>query len=192
MEDLGSEVSGYLMDSEEKCLKELVDQLERERRNLLLGNREMSWELNKIDASNTTIVSTLRKLARENSLLRMELATAREREDSSRREAERSEGKMECLSSKVVLLRQALQQASTASSLNASLQQEVTRLTEDNLVSCPQLSPSSSLPLFLSPPLSLSPSSLSPPLPLSPSLPPSLPPSLSLYTLSTLSFSDIL
>jgi myosin-5 len=40
---------------------------------------------------------------------------------------------VECLANKVAVLKQALQQASNASSLNASLQQEITRLTEDNL-----------------------------------------------------------
>lgn len=123
-------------DSEEaECLKEVLEQLERERRDLILGNREISHELNKLDTTNTKTVSTLRKLARENSSLRRDLAAMREREDSSRREMERSVGREECLTHKVAMLKQALQQASTASSLNASLQQEVARLTEDNLVS---------------------------------------------------------
>ena len=60
--------------------------------------------------------------------------SARERADSSRREVEEREGRVESLSHKVAVLKQALQQASTASSLNASLQHEVARLTEDNLV----------------------------------------------------------
>ena len=135
-----------MTDSDAECLKDLVDLLERERRELLLGNREMSLELNKVDASNTKTVSTLRKLARENSVLREELASARERADSSRREVEEREGRVESLSHKVAVLKQALQQASTASSLNASLQHEVARLTEDNLVGVSTLLTHSFLP----------------------------------------------
>ena len=127
--------SGIESSEEAECLKEVLEQLERERRDLMLGNREISRELNKLDATNTKTVSTLRKLARENSMLRHDLTVVREREDSSRREVERSEGRVECLTNKVAVLKQALQQVSVASSLNASLQQEVTRLTEDNLVS---------------------------------------------------------
>ena len=145
--------SGIDSGEEAECLKEVLEQLERERRDLMLGNREISRELNKLDATNTKTVSTLRKLARDNSMLRHDLAAVREREDSSRRKVERSEGRVECLTNKVAVLKQALQQASVASSLNASLQQEVTRLTEDNLVS--SLLPSllilayhTSLPLF--------------------------------------------
>ena len=135
-------------DSEEaECLKEVLEQLERERRYLMLGNREISQELNKLDATNTKTVSTLRKLARENSLLRRDLATVEEREEGSRRDMERSEGRVEVLTSKVTMLKLALQQASAASSMNASLQQEVTRLTGDNLVSC-LLSSLSLLSLF--------------------------------------------
>ena len=142
------ETPSYLTveDSEEaECLKEVLEQLERERRDLILGNREISYELNKLDTTNTETVSTLRKLARENSSLRRDLAAMREREDSSRREMERSAGREEYLTHKVAMLKQALQQASTASSLNTSLQQEVARLTEDNLVS-PSLPPLSPLP----------------------------------------------
>lgn len=117
-----------------ECLKELVDQLERERENLLLGNREIYQELNKIDASKTATVSTLQNIARENSFLRKELAVVQEKEDSSKKKRERDRGEMQGLVKKVALLKQALQQASSATTLNASLQQEVTRLTEENLV----------------------------------------------------------
>ena len=118
-----------------ELLKELAEQLERERRNLLLGNREMYHELNKIDATKTATVSTLRKIAQENSFLRKELATFRNKEESVRLEVESSRGEVESLKSRVVVLKQALQQTSTAASLNVSLQQEVTRLTQENLVS---------------------------------------------------------
>ena len=117
-----------------ELLKGLVTQLERERQNLLLGNREICQELNKIDATKTATVSTLHKIAKENSLLRKELATVREKEDSTHKERERGRSEVQCLVKKVAVLKQALQQASGASGLNASLQQEVTRLTEENLV----------------------------------------------------------
>jgi myosin-5 len=116
-----------------ELLKGLVTQLERERQNLLLGNREICQELNKIDATKTATVSTLHKIAKENSLLRKELATVREKEDSTHKERERGRSEVQCLVKKVAVLKQALQQASGASGLNASLQQEVTRLTEENL-----------------------------------------------------------
>ena len=127
--------SGQFTTEEEiEFLQELVDQLERERKNLLLGNREIYQELNKVDANTVETVSTLRKIARENSILRHQLAEAHDREDSSLRERQRSHGEREGLARKVVVLKQALQQASTASSFSASLQHEVTRLTQENLV----------------------------------------------------------
>lgn len=121
-------------DDKVEFLQELVDQLERERQNLLLGNREICQELNKVDASNTATVSTLKKIARENSFLRKQLGDAHERENDSLRERKKHHGEMQGLVKKVTVLKQALQHVSHASSLNASLQQEVTRLTEENLV----------------------------------------------------------
>ena len=122
-------------DDEIECLKELVDQLERERQNLFLGNREMCQELNKVDATKMMTVSTLKKIAKENMLLRKELATVREMEGSYLQEMEQSRSEIEGLLTEVADMKLALQQAYTASSLNTSLQQEVTRLTEENLVS---------------------------------------------------------
>lgn len=123
--------SGHDVTDELEFLQELVDQLEREKHKLMQGNIEICHELSKVDASKTATVSTLKKIAQENSFLRKELEVVREKEENWSKEKEQE---MQCLTKKVATLKQALQQASNTTSLNASLQQEVTRLTEENLV----------------------------------------------------------
>lgn len=123
--------SGHNVTDELEFLQELVDQLEREKHKLMQGNIEICQELSKVDASKTATVSTLKKIAQENSFLRKELAVVREKEENG---SQKKDHEMQCLMKKVTTLKQALQQSSSTTSLNASLQQEVARLTEENLV----------------------------------------------------------
>ena len=123
--------SGHDVTDELEFLQELVDQLEREKHKLMQGNIEICQELSKVDASKTATVSTLKKIAQENSFLRKELAVVREKEEDL---SKKKDQEMQCLMKKVTTLKQALQQSSSTTSLNASLQQEVARLTEENLV----------------------------------------------------------
>ena len=134
----GSMVSGQSeMELEVSVLKQLVEQLEREKENLLLGNREMSQQLTRIDASKMESASALHQILSENSLLQRELQEMREKDDTGRHAREEVQSLLRAkasLSSEVASLRQALQQSSSAAALNGSLQQEVARLTEENLV----------------------------------------------------------
>ena len=134
----GSMVSGQSeMELEVSVLKQLVEQLEREKENLLLGNREMSQQLTRIDASKMESASALHQILSENSLLQRELQEMREKDETGRHAREEVQSLLRAkasLSSEVANLRQALQQSSSAAALNGSLQQEVARLTEENLV----------------------------------------------------------
>lgn len=132
----GSMVSGH-SEVEVSVLKQLVEQLEREKENLLLGNREMSQQLNRIDASKMENASTLHQILNENSLLQRELQEMKEKEENRHGSQEEVQSLLRAkssLASEVASLKQALQQSSSAAALNGSLQQEVARLTEENLV----------------------------------------------------------
>ena len=140
-EQSGTE-SGQCETEELEVLKQLVDQLEKEKENLLEGNKEICQELNEIDASKMVRATTLHKIVRENSLLRMELAAAhktgseRERErDAAQREVQLLLKAKAVLAGEVASLRLAVSQSSPADvSMSNNLQQEVARLTEENLV----------------------------------------------------------
>lgn len=140
-------------------VKQMIAQLEQERDLLRKDKETLETKLSESVFQSPREKPLLKKIQSENVMLKQEIANLKlaqgEGEGQSQSLTKIRELKQEKLSlaNEVASLRQALRQSNTTTSFNISLQQEVTRLTEENLVSAHPhshiLVPISPFPLLL-------------------------------------------
>lgn len=122
-------------------VKQMIAQLEQERDLLRKDKETLETKLSESVFQSPREKPLLEKIQSENVMLKQEIANLKlaqgEGEGQNQSLTKIRELKQEKLSlaSEVASLRQALRQSNTTTSFNISLQQEVTRLTEENLVS---------------------------------------------------------
>lgn len=122
-------------------VKQMIAQLEQERDLLRKDKETLETKLSESVFQSPREKPLLEKIQSENVMLKQEIANLKlaqgEGEGQNQSLTKIRELKQEKLSlaNEVASLRQALRQSNTTTSFNISLQQEVTRLTEENLVS---------------------------------------------------------
>ena len=125
-------------------VKQMVSQLEEERDLLRKDKEALEMKLSESVLQSPGEKPLFEKIQTENVTLKKEIANLKLAQGEERSQTqsvrELKQGKVS-LASEVASLRQALRQSNTTSSFNISLQQEVTRLTEENLVSPIPVSP---------------------------------------------------
>ena len=128
-------------------VKQMITQLEQERDLLKKDKDILEKKLAESLLQSPVEDSFVEKIRSENECLKQEIANLKLAQDghirsfTRDREFQMIKQSKASLVNEVASLRQALRQSSTTSSFNISLQQEVTRLTEENLVSYPLLFP---------------------------------------------------
>ena len=126
-------------------VKQMITQLEQERDLLRKDKDNLEKKLAESLLQSPVEDSFVEKIRSENERLKQEMAKLKLTQDGQMqsftgdREFQMVRQSKASLVNEVASLRQALRQSSTTSSFNISLQQEVTRLTEENLVSYPLL-----------------------------------------------------
>ena len=126
-------------------VKQMITQLEQERDLLKKDKDILEKKLAESLLQSPVEDSFVEKIRRENERLKQEIANLKLAQDgqmqsfTGERDFQMIKQSKASLVNEVASLRQALRQSSTTSSFNISLQQEVTRLTEENLVSYPLL-----------------------------------------------------
>ena len=126
-------------------VKQMITQLEQERDLLKKDKDILEKKLAESLLQSPVEDSFVEKIHRENKRLKQEIASLKLAQDgqmqsfTGERDFQMIKQSKASLVNEVASLRQALRQSSTTSSFNISLQQEVTRLTEENLVSYPLL-----------------------------------------------------
>ena len=122
-------------------VKQMITQLEQERDLLRKDKDNLEKKLAESLLQSPVEDSFVEKIRSENERLKQEMAKLKLTQDGQMqsftgdREFQMVRQSKASLVNEVASLRQALRQSSTTSSFNISLQQEVTRLTEENLVS---------------------------------------------------------
>ena len=126
-------------------VKQLIAQLEQEKDLLRKDKENLERKLTDSLLQGPVEESFVEKICSENESLKQEIANLKLAQDGQMqsfagdREFQMLRQSKASLVNEVASLRQALRQSTTTTSFNISLQQEVTRLTEENLVSYPLL-----------------------------------------------------